>query len=155
MDKNLTAFIREDTKTIGVRFFQEPWNKRGDDVNMTLIGVEDVNIPLSNKEYTYITDLNLQVEDLVIVYACNIPKIAFVSRVDEGLGINPKDNIEYRWVIGKVDFSHYLANAKRNQEINELIKTAYRKNVKEQFKDLILAGLDAKNKKALTNLIKG
>jgi hypothetical protein len=32
MDKNLAAFIREDTTTVGVRFFQEPWNRKDSEI---------------------------------------------------------------------------------------------------------------------------
>lgn len=155
MDKNLAAFIREDATTVGVRFFQEPWNRKDSDVNMTLLGVEDVDIKLSGKEYTYISSIPLEVDNLVIVYALGTPKVAVVTRVDESLIISPKDTIEYKWVVSKVDLSDYLKNIEKNKVITDLVKTAYRKNVKEQFKDLVLAGLDNKNKKALQNLLKG
>ena len=156
MEKNLAAFLREDTKTVGVRFIKDNFEQNTSAFQMTLVGTENVEAySLSNKEYTYITDLDLQVEDLAVVFAQDTPKVVVVTRVDEAINIAPKDNVEYKWVACKVDLSAYKANCEKNREIAKFMSTAYRKNVKEQFRDIVLAGLDAKGKKALTNLLKG
>ena len=155
MEKNLAAFLREDTKTVGVRFIKDTFST-STEYQMTLIGTENVEAyPLSNKEYTYITDLPLEVEDHVIVFVHEAPKVAIVTRVDEAVNIAPKDNVEYKWIACRVDYSQYKENCQKNRQIAEFMSTSYRKNVKEQFREIVLAGLDAKGKKALTNLLKG
>lgn len=157
MEKNLAAFLREDTKTVGVRFIKDLFaNQR--DYQATLLG-EDCNnsgtFELSTKEYTYITDLSLQVGDHVVVFAQSTPKVVVVTRIDEIVNILPKDQVEYKWVVSQVDFTAYNENMKKNSTITDFVRSVYRKNVKEQFKDIVLAGLDAKGKKALSNLLKG
>ena len=156
MEKNLAAFLREDTKTVGVRFIKDTFSRDTENFQMTLIGTENVEAySLSNKEYTYITDLPLEVEDHIIVFVHEAPKVAIVTRVDEAVNIAPKDNVEYKWIACRVDYSRYKENCRKNKEIAEFMSTSYRKNVKEQFREIVLAGLDAKGKKALTNLLKG
>ena len=155
MEKNLAAFLREDTKTVGVRFIKDLF-ANPKDYKETLLGDNTTNtLEMSIKEYTYITDLTLQVGDHVVVFAQSIPKVAIVTRVDEIVNILPKDQVEYKWVVSQVDYTSYNENAKKNRVITDFVRSAYRKNVKEQFKDIVLAGLDAKNRKALTNLLKG
>ena len=156
MEKNLAAFLREDTKTVGVRFIKDPFSRDTENFQMTLVGTENVEAySLSNKEYTYITDLELQVEDHVIVFVHDAPKVAIVTRVDEAVNITPNDNVEYKWIVCRVDYSQYKENCQKNKQIAEFMPTSYKKNVKEQFREIVLAGLDAKGKKALTNLLKG
>ena len=97
MEKNLAAFLREDTKTVGVRFIKDTFSQDTQNYQMTLVGTENVEAySLSNKEYTYITDLSLEVEDHVIVFVHDAPKVAIVTRVDEAVNIAPKDNVEYK-----------------------------------------------------------
>ena len=153
MEKNLAAFLREDTKTVGVRFIKDLFANSAN-YQQTLLG-EDNTIQLSTKEYTYVTDIPLEVGDNVIVFAQDIPKVVIVTRVDDILNLNPKDTIEYKWVVAKVDYTHYNESMAKNYDIADLVRASYRANVKNQFKDMVLAGLDAKNKKALTNILKG
>ena len=154
MEKNLAAFLREDTKTVGVRFIKDLFANYAN-YQQTLLGEDSNPIQLSIREYTYVTDIPLEVGDNVIVFAQDIPKLVIVTRVDDRLNINPKDTVEYKWVVSKVDYSNYNNNIAKNQDIKDLVIESYKKNVKNQFKDMVLAGLDAKNKKALTNILKG
>ena len=156
MEKNLAAFLREDTKTVGVRFIKDTFSQDTQNFQMTLVGTENVEAySLSNKEYTYITDLPLEVEDHVIVFVHDAPKVAIVTRVDDVVNIAPKDNVEYKWIAARIDYTKYKENCQKNRQIAEFVSSSYRKNVKEQFREIVLAGLDAKGKKALTNLLKG
>ena len=99
MEKNLAAFLREDTKTVGVRFIKDTFSRDTENFQMTLVGTENAEAyPLSNKEYTYITDLPLEVEDHVIVFVHEAPKVAIVTRVDEAVNIAPKDSVEDQWI---------------------------------------------------------
>ena len=156
MEKNLAAFLREDTKTVGVRFIKDTFSQDTQNYQMTLLGTENVEAySLSNKEYTYITDLPLEVEDHVVVFVHDAPKVAIVTRVDDVVNIAPKDNVEYKWIAARIDYTKYKENCQKNRQIAEFVSSSYRKNVKEQFREIVLAGLDAKGKKALTNLLKG
>ena len=156
MEKNLAAFLREDTKTVGVRFIKDTFSQDTQNYQMTLVGTENLEAySLSNKEYTYITDLPLEVEDHVVVFVHDAPKVAIVTRVDDVVNIAPKDNVEYKWIAARIDYTKYKENCQKNRQIAEFVSSSYRKNVKEQFREIVLAGLDAKGKKALTNLLKG
>ena len=146
MDKNIAAFLRTDTKTIGARFIKDKF--KDDSLELG----ED-SLQLSDRAYTYITDLSLAVGDLVVVYAVGVPKVAMVARVDEELDIQPNDTIEYKWVISKVDVAHYLNNCKKNAELTRTIGKAYQKNVRNQFRDMLLTNVDADTKTALLSIM--
>lgn len=113
MDKNIAAFLREDAKTIGVRFFRKFDESRN--YNRTTLLGDDFE--LSKQEYTYITDIDVAVGDIVAVYAMNTPTMAIVTRVDQDVDIPPNSDTEYRWVIQKLDFSSYMDNLTKNKII--------------------------------------
>jgi hypothetical protein len=149
MDKNIAAFLRTDAKTVKVCFIQDRF-KDEDDYSVTLLG-KDFN--LSPKAYTYITNLDLKRDDLVVVYAVGIPKIAVVMEIDEEIDISPNDKIEYKWIISKVDFTSYLENIKKNAQINKTCKEAYKKNSRKQFAALLLAEMPEESRTELLTLI--
>ena len=83
--------MREDSFTIGVRFPLEHGNKI-----------------LSEKEYTYVCDIKeVVVGSTVLVKANGRPTIAYVTRVDDGVCIEPGQTIKYSWVIDRVDQEEY------------------------------------------------
>ena len=145
MDKNIAAFLRDDAKTIGVKFFSQ----KGDN-STTLVGLD---VPVSANTYTYVTDLMLVVGDLVAVFANNRPAIAVVVRVDETLSIEPKEEIAYQWVISRIDLQEFKKNSEKNKTLTDLIAASYKDNMKKQFKEVILAGISDETKQLVNNVI--
>jgi len=149
MDQNLPAFLRTDAKTVKVSFINDKF-KDDNDREMTLLGAD---FTLSPRLYTYITDLDLKPDDVVVVYAVGIPKIAMVMIVDEEVDIQPNDKIAYKWVVAKVDFTSYLENMKKNSTIQRTVSKAYKKNTRKQFASLLLAELPEESRAELLTLI--
>lgn len=116
MDKNLPALLREDAKTIGVKF------------NSTA------------KHYTYVTHLPVAVGDSVIVAtgATDELQIAAVVRIDDEVKIEPGSDIEYKWVIGIVDMAAALENQKRNEAIQAEAAVIVRNNMRRSFAQQVL-----------------
>lgn len=151
MDKNIAAFLREDAKTIGVKFFRKfDENKNYD--RMTLLGDD---IELSKQEYTYVTDLDIAVGDIVAVYAMSTSTMAIVTRVDQDVDIPPNSDTEYRWVIQKLDFSSYMDTIAKNKIIVETCRSAYKNNARRQYRSLILADMNDESRAKLLSALSG
>lgn len=125
MDKNIAAILRNDTKTVGIKFFSD--RNEGDEPN--------------TQEYTYVTNLALTVDDLVIVKVIDRYKVCLVTRVDEDLQIEPNSDKEYKWVVAKVDLTEYALNVERNRTIEYTLGSAYQKQMRQSFAQSLLLNL--------------
>lgn len=125
MDKNIAAILRENTKTVHVMLHVG----KGDDPVI--------------KTYTYVTTLDLEPSDLVVIDANGICRVAEVMRVDNDLEIEPNSSIKYKWVIAKVDTKAYNADMVRNTEIERRLAGVYRKNARAAYAQQFLEGVDA------------
>lgn len=149
MDKNISALLREDTKTVRVRFF----NDRNQSESYSLeLGAKWIG--LSAKEYCYITNLDFKIDDLAVVLVADIPKIVIITGIDDCLDIEPNESTKYKWIYGTVDASSYVENEKKNESIERIVTEAYKKNLKNQFQEIILSSLTEKSKESLENLLK-
>lgn len=140
-EKNIAYLVREDTKTIGVRFYKEvdPNQIKG----FSPVGNSDeIFSDMSQKEYTYVTNLDFKIGDLAVVKAAGSIKIAYVSRVDGCCQIEPNESIKYSWVIDKVDVDEYEKQTNINKELEATVNKAYKQNVKNQFRQLVLGSID-------------
>jgi hypothetical protein len=133
IDKNISAFLREGAHTVDISF-------------------ENNN---AANAYTYITDLALEKGDVVLVKGGEELKVGFVNSVHDDLRIEPDSSIRYKWVMGKIDLTYFLENEKKNEEIDELIKTAYRGNMKRSFAQQVLAGLDDDARQRVLSITNG
>lgn len=163
MDKNIVAFLRDDVTTIGVRFFSDNQRYDPNTKKMTILGEEhwaecsaiDGSI-LGSKEYTYVTQIpDIKVGDYVVVIVSEIPKVVKVTRVDTELNIAPNDPTIYKWVVDKVDVESYVAEKKKNKELRDLLAVSYRTNMRQQFRNAILGGMDDNSVKRITNILEG
>lgn len=134
MERNIAALMREDAKTISVVFI----NRNADD---------------TNKQYTYVTHLDLEPGDLAVVETLNGPAVVKVVCVHEDLAIEPGQSMKIKWVMDKVDTESYKANTKKNEEIEKFMATSYRANVRNSFKTMMLAQLDPESAAKLGNII--
>lgn len=157
MEKNIAAFLRSDTKTVGVRFFKSKFQKEEDVATMTILGADmNTTYDLSDKQYCYITNLDLEVGDIVIVPVLSIciPTAAVVTTVDEDLNIDPNCNTEFRYVMGKLDKTYYEDLIQKNKEITDIVRESYKARVRTGFREMLLGSVDSKTKKALLSLTK-
>lgn len=127
MDKNIAAILREDAKTIVVKF------------------TDDNGFTQSNA-YTYITHLNLAVGDWVVVPSGpkDILKICEVVIVDDDLEIEPNSDLKYKWVVDVIDVKAARENRDRNKEIESMLASTYRVNARQAYAQQFLSGADPK-----------
>lgn len=146
MDKNIAAILREDTRTVGIVFNASRVSP------VTVCGAKVQPRPIS-AEYTYVTDLKLSIGDAVVVPVGDDGdiKVAYVSRVDEDLEIEPNSDIKFKWVVSKINMDDYLKSEARNAEIERGLANIYRTNARRAFAQQLLAGADEK----LLALVKG
>lgn len=149
-EKNIAALVREDTKTIGVRFYQgeRDYKSANKSANQTDQWVDIVDLDtlvsgLSPKEYTYVTHLDFKTGDLAIVKAAGELKVAYVSRVDEGCEIEPNLNVKFSWVVDRVNQDEYENQMNINKQLEDTVNKAYKQNVKNQFRSLVLGTIDS------------
>lgn len=139
-EKNIAYLVREDTKTIGVRFYTA--NTAGNAKIWEPGDIDDLVSDISKKEYTYVTHLDFKPGDLAVVRAAGAIKVAYVSRVDEGCDIEPNQSMKYSWVIDKVDQEDYEKQMDINRELEATVNKAYKQNVKRQFRQLVMGSID-------------
>lgn len=137
MDKNIAAILRQDARTIGVRFTDERTGELG------------------AKVYTYVTDIEFQIGDKAIVEAREQLKVVEVCRVDTDLEIEPNSDTTYKWIVGKVNTDRYFANLEKNREIERTLAVAYRNSMRQSYAAQILAGVDEDQRSRLGDLLGG
>lgn len=156
MDKNIAALMRQDCKTVHVLF----WKDRNDN-SAGYQGKRPISLELgtiapdiySDKRYTYVTDLDFKVRDWALVLVSGVPKVVVIAAVDESCEIEPNDSTTYKWIFGKVDTTNYYENLKKNEEIESIVSSAYKKSLRAQFSQLLMAGTDAETQVRLQNLV--
>jgi hypothetical protein len=148
MDKNIAALLREDVNTVKVQFTVTPYELR------RALAAQG---PIDPKtQYTYLTYLKVEVGDMVLVTTSNspVPKVAFVTSIDDGVDIQPNSEIKYKWLVQKVDMTEFDANEARNAVIEETVTEAYKNNLRRSFAQQILSGVDDTKRLQLENLLK-
>lgn len=129
MDKNIAALLRNDTFTVEV--------KHG-----------------SNKSYTYVSNIFLERDDLVVVeqldggYALGV-----VTAVDKDLLISPNSDREYAWVVSKVDLTAHKVNRANNKTIEDTMADAHRQHLRRGFAASVLAALPDEQRQALAGVL--
>lgn len=154
-EKNIAYLVREDVKTIGVRFYFNKNNKAQPAFNLNY-SPEDIDAllnELSPKQYTYVTNLDFKVGDLAVVRAAGEIKVAYVSRVDEGCEIEPNQTIKFSWVIDRVDTDEYEKQLEINKELEDTVNKAYKQSVKNQFRQLVMGSIDVESAARINMLL--
>lgn len=153
MDKNIVALVREDTKTVGVRFFPDCLMK---DTSSGLIqeGYDRFSSTVQGKEYTYVTTKQLRLGDLCLVFVGERPAVVKVTRVDDTLAIEPNAAKEYKWIACVFDCVEYDELMEQNKKVAAILTTRYQQNMRQQFRQAFLAGTDADVIKLLDEVLK-
>lgn len=118
MDKNIAAILRKDAKTIAVTF-------NGG----------------TSKTYTYVTDIDFKAGDYAIVEVSGDFKVVEVVNTAPDLRIPPNSDIQFKWVVAKLDLTDYEKNKQRNAAIEDTVAQAYQHRMRSQFADQVLANL--------------
>lgn len=152
MEKNIAAFLDDSAYSVHVK------------------------IGGTGHEYTYVTNIvGLEVGDAVVVpvigqtRAARLKfdsindtkegvdkydsKVATVSRVDPEVNVPTDSDLEYRWVIAKVDFNPWLATMERNNQIVDAVTDAYKRNLRRSFSERILGEMQDGPKNQLLALL--
>src|SRR5574343_370349 len=115
MDKNIVALLRDDVRSIAVKFYND-----SSDGNAT------------SRNYTYLTtDSNIKVGDDVIVRVGLTPKVVLVVAVDDDLNIAPNSETEYKWVVCRVDYDPYAKLLDDNAALKKLLSKGYQANMRK------------------------
>lgn len=140
MDKNIAAILREDARTIEVRYTTgRMYGNKSEDANATFI---------------YVTDIaDLKEGDLVVVPCQKHFSVAEVVEMHDDLRIQPNDEIEYRWVVQKVDAARYYKTLEQNRELQGVVGKAYQQNIRRSFAQSVLANLSDSDKAAVAGLL--
>jgi len=96
------------------------------------------------KLYTYKVkkDIDLDVGDIVVVECKDELKCAMVMEIHEIIDIDFNSNIDYKWIIQKVDMENYQKQLDVDKSVNEQIKLAEVKKRREQARQLALEIVD-------------
>lgn len=153
MDKNIVALVRDDTKTVGVKFFPDC---RIMDAKTGLATVEDYDRysrSTQGKEYTYVTTKNLKLGDLCLVFVGERPAVVEVTRVDDTLAIEPNASKEYKWIACVFDTTEYDTLTEQNKKVATILSQRYQQNIRQQFRQAFLAGADTDTIKLLDEVL--
>ena len=114
----IAVMLDENISTIGVKFL---------DVNGTTIG---------SREYTYLTKLNHEIDDYVVVQANGRFAICKVTRVDGEVPLID-DKYQYQFIVQKVDTTEHLKNQAEyistTIEVRRLVQKSRRQSIKDQI----------------------
>lgn len=88
------------------------------------------------REYTYKTLLDLQEEDFVVVQTPNNGyQVVQVREVMEPLEAEVQDNINYKWVVQKIDFEDYNACKDMEKQLMKKLKKAEARKRQQELRE--------------------
>lgn len=149
MDKNIVALVREDTKTVKVKFFPDVSLAKDPDL------YDRCTRETAGKEYTYVTNLSCKPADLALVFVGERPAIVEIQSVDEILEIQPNEDRQYKWIAAVIDTSGYDLLMEQNKQLEDILRNEYQKNIRRQFRDVFLATSSADTLVLLNKVLKG
>lgn len=134
--------------------------------------MQDVNILLADNEqfkfvkclfypftgqqgYSYKTMLDVEVDDFVVV---ETPSNGFqtvkVVEVQSPMDINFNTNIKYKWVIQKLDFTHYELSKEQEKALLQIVNKSKNKRAVQEAKTAILENLDSDAAEQIKKLVR-
>lgn len=112
----------------------------------------------SDKIYTYKTLLtDLEVDDFAIIKNHDTYKVVQVVEIDDIPDLNIDSNIEYKWIVQKVDDERYNELVQMENDISIELKRLQQKSIVSKAKDLLAEtlGIDMEDLDKLTCIKKG
>lgn len=131
MNKHEEELILSDYYTVGVVFSNEP----------------------TSKQYTYKVDksMELKEEDLVVILADGQFKIVRVRSIHAEPNIDFSSNVDYKYIVDKVDLTVYNKLQARSKEIKKTLDESKRRTLKKTLTEQFAEGLGKDDVKALEN----
>lgn len=172
MDKNLPAFLDSGAYTIACRFQKTsgesrcanytfvtniPGIRKGDFVVVaTKNSSQTVALPGKMLTIAQLLDSS-EDRDIFTAAPCDVIRgkleVVEVVEVDKDVSVPPNSEIEYSWVIAKVDLGYFADLADRNHQIVATAKAAYTRNLRRSFADRILADMSPEDQLKLQALM--
>jgi len=126
---NTAALFQDNMTTIAVSFFTvgfEQIIEEGKSIDFTSNG---------DKQYTYkiSKDSDIKEGDYVVVNANNELKVVRVIERHEEPQINYDANIRIKWVVGKVDFAHYMQLQSAEKAFYAALQESEKKRIRDQM----------------------
>ena len=155
MDKNIVALVREDTRTVKVRFFPDVrvMDTHG---NVAIID-EDTRYrrKCAGKEYTYVTTCStIKAGDLCLVFVGERPAIVEVQSVDDVICIQPNETKEYKWIAAVISTDSYDKLMEQNRQLVAVLSKSYQRTIRKQFRQVFLENADGDTVKLLEDILK-
>lgn len=119
------------------------------DINILLADNEDFKFVVGvfapytgQKGYTYKTVLDVEVDDFVIVETpSNGFQIVKVVEVASPFDIDLNSNIKYKWVVDKLDLSHYEKCKEQEKALLQYVNRSKNKQAVEEAKQILVESL--------------
>jgi hypothetical protein len=108
------------------------------------------------KTYHYKTMLDIDVGDHVVVYVPNSAsyQVVEVKEVHSFFDLELRDDIEYRWVVQKVDSKTYLESIEKEKELASTLRKATHRKARKELTATVLEHLDATERETVTKLVR-
>lgn len=129
--------------------------------SLMIDGLKSVKVKFSinsDKLYTYKTLLtDLEVDDFAIIKNYDTYKVVQVVEIDDIPDLNIDSNIEYKWIVQKVDVEQYNELVQMENDISIELKRLQQKSIVSKAKDLLAEtlGINMEDLDKLTCIKKG
>lgn len=109
-------------------------------------------VEIDRNTYTYKVplDINIEVGDYVVVPCGETIKVEKVVAFNEPLDVTI--NCIFKWIVQKVDVDAYKERCERDKKMDEIIRHAGAKKLKQELKEQIQACLPEEELKLLESL---
>ena len=131
----LSSLLIEDLKTVKVAFQQE-------------FDIEN------QKHYTYKTIEDFEIGDFAVVKVKGILKIVKIASIDEVCDLNHSSNIEYKWIIKKIDLSEYERLIDIEKQFKDKLKKIEQKKLRNKAKIFLSESLGVEDQSYINDEIK-
>jgi len=137
---NAYAILQDKAFTIQIKFFSPSCN-------------------ISGKCYTYLCDIpEVKVGDHVVVMTDadmqDVPKVVQVVSVDTGIEADLLGDIEYKWIVHRIDYTSYDRKLQEAADMEAKINKLKRDSARAQLKAALVDALGLGNTEALNTIIK-
>jgi uncharacterized tellurite resistance protein B-like protein len=134
MNPNAASYLSKGAYTVGVTLLTD-------------------NAP--EKVFKFVTDLPMELGDIVIVERSAQMHLGVVKRIDDTLNIDPTDTVKYTWVIAKADLAYYEETQERLSKLTAVLAAAHRETMKVSYANALLASLSPETREEVLQLTGG
>lgn len=130
----------------------------GMNINHSITALQDFNtvgvrFTDSNKEYTYKTNDTFELGDSAVVCPNGILKIVRISRVDETPQIDFGSNVEYKWIVQKIDTTNYANITDQEERMAVELRKSIANKKRNEVKAALIEQIGAEGEAELLSII--